>query len=519
MAERADINVLWGEDVRLVEVALPSVVLINQDLHDTLNSNTLQPGMPDDSLDNMDDDPIIASAGKEDLGGGVEVGITSSLLNAQVAFGATSPVSSGTITTADSTGIFLEDSTKSFLSDGTKRGDWIINFDDESVTEILEVVSDTILKTRGLRDGTTNQFNLADRYKVWEVSEATLSGGNTVAEDALGNPINPLFTTFGRFATKSSSSSATLASQTDVEHASFGGAVNIKVGSGNSGTGFPIGNEENPVDNLADALIINTERSFNKLRIINSLTIGISESVSGLILQGDGLSITTITHIAGCTNEATTYKDCKLTGTGNGSITAEQCDLLNFEGIGGLLTPTTIRNSIFESGFIRLRSDNNQDVNISSCESGAAGISVPPDLDVNGSTGDVTINKYSGSLSSINITSAIQMSFSTSGGTLIIDSSDTAGTITASGDTEITGTSGGTAIIDNTSSAQVWGDDDAILIRRILQNRTITNLTTGNLEIWNDDNTGILYTIPIYEGVGTGTPYAGNVVNRRERIE
>ena len=168
MAERADLSVLWGEDVRLVEVALPSIVLINQDLHDTLNSNTLQPGMPDDSLDNMDDDPIIDSAGKEDLGGGVEVGITSSLLNAQVAFGATSPRGSGTVTTSDSDGVFLRDSTKLFLSDGTQRGDWIINFDDESVTEILEVVSNTILKTRGLRNGTGNQFNLNDRYKVWE---------------------------------------------------------------------------------------------------------------------------------------------------------------------------------------------------------------------------------------------------------------------------------------------------------------------------------------------------------------
>ena len=38
--------------------------LFVQDLHDSVNSNTLPVGDPDDSLDNMDDDFLISSAGK-----------------------------------------------------------------------------------------------------------------------------------------------------------------------------------------------------------------------------------------------------------------------------------------------------------------------------------------------------------------------------------------------------------------------------------------------------------------------
>ena len=90
MVERAYMSVLRAESPRLIEIAAPgaggSDEAVAQDIHDTLNSNTLPAGDPDDSLDNMDDDFMISSAGKEELGGDVEVSITSTLQNAQLFF-------------------------------------------------------------------------------------------------------------------------------------------------------------------------------------------------------------------------------------------------------------------------------------------------------------------------------------------------------------------------------------------------------------------------------------------------
>lgn len=217
MVERADITVDWGLSPRLIEVALPSAELSNQDMHDTLNSNTLQPGQSDDSLENMDDDFIIDSAGKEDLGGGVEVGITSTLLDAQIAFGRTSPrTAAETISTASADGQTVTAIGASFVTDSCQRGDWVINWTDRSVTEILVVNGEGSLRCRTLSGGVTNLFNLNDVITVWEVAEAELSGGNTVALDAADLSINPLFTTFGRFATRAAASQATATDQTEI---------------------------------------------------------------------------------------------------------------------------------------------------------------------------------------------------------------------------------------------------------------------------------------------------------------
>jgi len=79
MAFRGDITVDWSVSPRIITVASPSTEIVIQDLHDTLRTLEAQSS-------GMDEAPIISSAGKESLGGGVAVGLTSTLLNAQLAF-------------------------------------------------------------------------------------------------------------------------------------------------------------------------------------------------------------------------------------------------------------------------------------------------------------------------------------------------------------------------------------------------------------------------------------------------
>ena len=67
---------------RIITIPAPIVEVSIQDLHDTLTN------IEDDPPNGMQYERLIRSAGKELLGGGVAVGITSTLLNAKLAFAA-----------------------------------------------------------------------------------------------------------------------------------------------------------------------------------------------------------------------------------------------------------------------------------------------------------------------------------------------------------------------------------------------------------------------------------------------
>jgi len=79
MAVRTDLTVDWEASPRIITIADPSTEITIQDLHDSLTSIEQSP----EGIDRL---KLIDSAGKENLGGGVFVGITANLQNAQLAF-------------------------------------------------------------------------------------------------------------------------------------------------------------------------------------------------------------------------------------------------------------------------------------------------------------------------------------------------------------------------------------------------------------------------------------------------
>ena len=207
MTIRTDIVVDFQESPRIIDITTASESLNVQDSHDTLT--TIQ-----DSEEGGQFPDLVSSSGGEDLGAGVTVGLTTVLSNCQYAFQPTTPQETGTITTGGTT--LLIDAVATFQTNLVKRGDWVINFTDRSVTEVLSVDSEIQLTTRGLRNGIGNTFDVADVYHVYEVLEAELGGGNFLAVDDMAADLNPAFPSFGRFYTKTSSSSATQVSSADV---------------------------------------------------------------------------------------------------------------------------------------------------------------------------------------------------------------------------------------------------------------------------------------------------------------
>ena len=126
---------------------------------------------------------MLDAAGKEDLGGGVQVGITTTLQNTQIAFESrTDAAQIGTVTTASGSPVNnlldLYDTSATFQSNDVARGSLVINFTDKSIAEVFNVIDETHLKTRVLVNGTTNEFNLNDDYQIFNIIQCEIFGGN-----------------------------------------------------------------------------------------------------------------------------------------------------------------------------------------------------------------------------------------------------------------------------------------------------------------------------------------------------
>ena len=424
MTIRTDVTVDPTLSPRLAEVEAPATIFSAQDQVDTLRDIEQEPRFGSEAK-------LINSSGKENLGGGVTVGITNQLNDVQIVFESRlTPTSSGTITTGDANGITLTDTAATFQTDGVTRGAVVINFTDLSITEVLTVDSETQITGRVLRAGTLNQYTVADVYKIWNIVQCEVAGGNTTAIDNVGADLSPIFPTAFTQIVRTSSSSATLQQLSEVQHSSFGGHVNIDVANGAAGTAYPLGSETDPVDNLADALTIDAERGFGKLGVSGAITIGATDNIDNFIVEGDGVTFnikrTDITLASGCSTSNTTFSRCYITGTQGGETRYDGCileDLLNshcsYHGCGFVGTI-----GMPAGGFDTHTKD------VVNCFTGRSAIT----WDLNGTNMDLRFVNFSGDITFTNGTGATcNVYLNMSGGNVTIDASCTAGNFFVTG--------------------------------------------------------------------------------------
>lgn len=501
MAIISGTTVSWWLSPRIITIPTSDTSITIEDLQDTLLSL-------EDDEEGIVWPHLRETSGGEDLGGGVTVGLTMELQNAQVAFSPrTTQTSSGTVTTANSAGTTLIDSAATFVTDGVTAGATIVNFTDQSVATVVSVDSETQLTCYQLADGADNQFDSSDAYKVWNETQCEVAGGNLVAVNDADATISSIFPTFGTQVLKTSASSATTQNQEALEHSSFNGYVAIDQVSGTAGTEFPAGTLQQPVDNITDAITIANERGFSTFKIIGDATFGASPSLDGWAFIGNNRAQTTITFSSADTGDIS-VRDSTFSGGMNGAVYAENCSIGTVTGIGCTTNTTDIRNCSF-TGDITLRSDNNKSIHITNC---ASVKSTPVVLDANGTTGNIYIHNFFDRLTIKNVTQNIDIHFSGAGSELIIDSSCTNGTIEVHGDTLVEDNGVGTTVEDHSLNAM-----SATLIK-LGVNRLETNPATGTITLYDDDDTTVLYSSNIYEDVAGSTPYSGNAVNRRNRL-
>jgi len=290
-----------------------------------------------DQVTNWSDEPhahafkkLIKTSGLQDLGGGIKVGLTSEMQDAVFVFEPVyTVVEEGTITTGDSEGRFLEDSTALFETNGVEAGAFIINFTDGSVQTVLNVISETKLEMfEPLQCGTDNQFDIGDSYKVWNIGERELTGGNLVGIDSVGDPLTPILATFGVMVTRTSSSSATLAEVEALQAASFGGQVVLDLINGSTVPDYPTGTYERPAGTKELAKTIANNRGIKTIKVLGDVTfVGTSDNFTGFTIIGESPSLTTITIETTAIMNSCGFRHATVTGVLDSGAYLEECAL------------------------------------------------------------------------------------------------------------------------------------------------------------------------------------------------
>lgn len=413
-------TVNWRLSPRLITIPAPTTEITVTDLHETLLD--LEWG-----VEGMLWPHLRNTSGGEALGGGVTVGVTSELQNAQIAFEArTTPLESGTATSATSPSlgvIVLEDTGATFQTNNVSRGDLIINVTDGSQCTVIALdgtTPETKLTATALIGGTDNDFDISDAYDIYDVVQCRVTGGNLVAVDDVAAELSPIFPTFGTQVLTTASSSATTQELQDIQYASFQGGVWIDAAAGTAGTEFPAGTERQPVDNFTDGLSIAATRGFNTFYIVGDATIDSGLDYTDFVFVGQGKNLSTLTVTAAANVSNCSFTNALVTGTLDGDSRIEDAIIQSLTFVSGV-----VERCLINPGTITL--GGSATAHFIDCASGVPGVSTPI-IDCGGSGQPLALRNYNGGIRLENKTGTDAVSIDLNSGQVILDSADVTGT-------------------------------------------------------------------------------------------
>ena len=197
--------------------------------------------------------------------------------------------------------------------------------------------------------------------------------------------------------------------------------VTIDVTSGNTGTTFPVGTEETPVNNLADALLIAHEHKFKTIHVHGDLIID-GEDITKMTFSsdrslGNSILITSMVNTASCY-----FQNLTISGALTGKTRFTSCVLGTLTGFDGGAKNSLITSDIHISG-TALNYLTGCDVYITDM--------IPKNIDLNGNS--MNLIRCRGNYIILNKTDSATMAIDLVGGQVTIDSSCDAGIIGLSG--------------------------------------------------------------------------------------
>jgi len=317
--------------------------------------------------------------------------------------------------------------------------------------------------------------------RPYEASHTLAINGNMYARDGS----NPYANTVGSYNVQIIQSVSNLVDSTvqqlsEIEYGTYQGAVWIDVLSTNSGSNYPVGNVEYPVNNLEDALLIIADRGFIVLQVIGNLTTDdITHNISDLHLIGVSHINSVLTIGPNTICDRTRFSQFDMTGTLDGDSEIRDCIVRDLEYFNG-----HVHNSLLV-GTVKLRGSKN--ANIDNCS--VLDILDPPTIDAGGSGQNLMMPNFTGRLLIDNLTGDSQLGIGIAQGDVIINDTCTSGVIALSGSGEVfNNASPGCYVID-----KVVNGTDMQNLQRIVESLRPHHTGTGNVIYWGPDTGNDVY--------------------------
>jgi len=254
-----------------------------------------------------------------------------------------------------------------------------------------------------------------------------------------------------------SANSAGLITSKDIEFASFDGGVTVDTsnttGLAGSGTIYPTGTNQRPVDNLADAALIAAFRGFKRIFVKGNLIVTNDAAWTGFEFIGSSpiktlITIPAIAEVLNCE-----FYDAEVIGTLDGNSHIENGIVQNLVFVDGYIKECALGDISLGTSTI---------ANIWDCKSSVPGPTTPI-IDMNGS-GILSMREYNGGVKIINYNGAGSHSIDLNSGQVILDSATVvSGTwvirgvgklVDELGNPIITGSWNGATIINETISVE-----------------------------------------------------------------
>jgi hypothetical protein len=412
---------------RVIEVLDPAEEITVQEIVDLIRA------WEDDEI-NMVYELLIDAAGKEPLGGDVYVGITATLQNAQLRFSSRpNEIETGTVTTGDASGKTLHDTSGQFETNLVYPGCTVVNNTTTAMETVTNVVSEIELEHFSLGGGSRNDWQVGDSYSIYPNVQCKITGGNLVAVDENGDEISSILQSPNVQIIRSSSSSATLVDQVAIRTAIFDSVVYVDSINGLSGTDFPLGTLEQPVDNWDDACAIAAVYNIRTIRFLEDYVFDAADVLDDWRIEGINHHVD-LTFTSGVSTNRVAIHNCRIGGALSGSeVGVEDCRVNNLTGFSGEMFRCILSGNVTLTGATKIQ--------INQCWSGVPGLGTPT-IDMGGSGRGLSVRQYSGGIKLINKTGADSVSLDFVSGQVILDGTVANGTIVVRGITMVTDDSG-----------------------------------------------------------------------------
>ena len=295
-------------------------------------------------------------------------------------------------------------------------------------------------------------YAFAERTE-WTI--CNMQGGNVVAftDKSRATSMYPRLPTAFVSADRTSSVSATLQEQNALQYSSYGGVVSVDITATNihaSGTAYPSGNKEYPVDNVANGVLIAWDKGIDTLELRGNHVLTTGDNPTQLKIRGQNKILSIVEVQAGANVLNCEFSRMTISGVLDGESLIEKCDVGALDYVNGEIFKSTLQEHPIVLGGAK-------EARVIDCYSGVSGTNTAK-IDMNGSGQSLLVRNFSGGCRILNRTGLDDCSLDFNSGHCIIDASCTGDAITVRGVCKLTVEVGATMPLIDGKSIMVQDD-------------------------------------------------------------